>query len=101
MNGVRDARYLHRGELTVEERAALVHTGLCYKVVAQGTDGVGELDLFLYTASGVLAQQDTTTGTGAILGTAQPLCPEDPVEYRVELRGRGAGEVAAQLYASP
>lgn len=79
----------------------ILQSGLCYKIVAQGTDGVGELDLFLYTASGVLAQQDTTTGTGAILGTAQPLCPEDPVEYRVELRGRGAGEVAAQLYASP
>jgi hypothetical protein len=79
----------------------IVQSGLCYKVMAQGDDAVGELDLFLYSASGVLVQQDASTGSGAILGTARPICPEDPTEYRVTLRTSGAGEVAAQLYASP
>ncbi len=75
--------------------------GLCYKVLAQGSEGVGEVQLFLYSADGVLVQQDTTTGAGAILGTTRPICPEEPVQLRVEIRTSGAGEVAAQLYASP
>ena len=78
-----------------------MQSGLCYKVVAQGADSVGELDLFLYSSTGVLVQQDTTTGAGAILGTSRPICPEEPTEYRVTLRTHGAGDVAAQLYASP
>jgi hypothetical protein len=80
---------------------AILPSGLCYKVIAQGTDAAGEVDLFLYSVDGVLIQQDTTAGTGAILGTTRPICPEDPVEYRVEVRASGAGEVATQLYASP
>jgi len=79
----------------------IVQSGLCYKVLAQGEDAVGELDLFLYSASGVLVQEDASSGPSAILGSARPICPEDPVEYRVTLRTRGAGAVAAQLYASP
>lgn len=80
---------------------AILPSGLCYKVIAQGTGEVGEVELFLYSVDGVLLMQDTTTGTGAILGTTRPICPEDPVEYRVEIRAHAAGEVAAQLYASP
>jgi hypothetical protein len=80
---------------------AILASGLCYKVLAQGADSVGELDLFLYAESGVLVMQDTTSGHGAILGTTRPICPEDPVQYRVEIRASGAGEVATQLYASP
>jgi len=81
--------------------ALILASGLCYKVIAQGTDPVGELDLLLYATNGVLIQQDTTSGAGAIIGTTRPICPEDPVEYRVEIRASGAGEVATQLYASP
>ncbi len=80
---------------------AILNSGLCYKVIAQGADATGELELFLYSVDGVLVQQDTTTGSGAILGTTRPICPEDPVQYRVELRSSGAGEVATQLYTSP
>jgi hypothetical protein len=80
---------------------AVLPSGLCYKVIAQGADGTGEVDLFLYRANGVLVQQDTTSGTGAILGTTRPICPEDPAEYRIELRASGSGEVVTQLYASP
>ncbi len=80
---------------------AILDSGLCYKVLAQGTDAAGELDLFLYSVDGVLVQQDTTTGGGAILGTTRPICPEEPVQFRVEIRAHGAGEVATQLYASP
>jgi len=75
--------------------------GLCYKVLAQGESGIGEVELFLYNADGVLVQEDTTTGAGAILGTTRPICPEEPVQLRVEIRTSGPGEVAAQLYASP
>lgn len=80
---------------------AILDSGLCYKVLAQGAEPVGELDLFLYTTSGVLLMQDTTSGAGAILGTTRPICPQDPVEYRVEIRASGSGDVATQLYASP
>jgi len=76
-------------------------SGLCYKVIAQGADTVGELELLLYTNDGVLVQQDTTTGTGAILGSTRPICLEDPAQLRVDLRASGPGEVATQLYASP
>lgn len=75
--------------------------GLCYKILAQGAEGVGEVELYLYNADGVLVQQDTTTGAGAILGTTRPICPEEPVQLRIEIRTSGSGEVAAQLYASP
>lgn len=80
---------------------AILASGLCYKVLAQGTDAIGELDLFLYSESGVLVQQDAMTGSGAVLGSTRPICPEDPVQYRVEIRASGSGEVATQLYASP
>ncbi len=79
----------------------VLEPGLCYKVLAQGEESVGELDLRLYDEHGVLAQEDATRGTGAILGTVRPICPEDPMTYRVEARGAGAGVVFAQVYASP
>lgn len=96
-----DARHF---EMTRGQRTSftvILDSGLCYKVLAQGEDGVGELDMFLYSADGVLVQQDTTSGAGGVLGSTRPICPEEPVEYRVELRTSGAGMLASQLYASP
>ena len=94
-----------RATLAAGERwsfTAVLPPGLCYKVLAQGADSLTELDLFLYEEDGVLAQQDATTGSGAILGTAQPLCPQEAQQIRVEARAtEGTGTVVAQLYASP
>jgi hypothetical protein len=96
-----DARHF---AMTPDQSASftiVLPSSLCYKVLAQGQDAVGEVDMLLYSQDGVLIQQDTTQGTGAILGTTRPICPEDPVQYRVEVRTHGAGELATQLYASP
>jgi hypothetical protein len=80
---------------------AVLEQGLCYKVLAQGESSVGELELRLYDDHGVLAQEDALTGSGAILGTVRPICPQEPTTYRVEARGAGPGVVFAQVYASP
>ncbi len=80
---------------------AVLEPGLCYKVLAQGEASVGELELRLFDAHDVLAQQDAMTGAGGILGTVRPICPEEPARYRVEARTTGAGVVFAQVYASP
>jgi hypothetical protein len=96
-----EARHFTMQPSTPASFAAILPSGLCYKVIAQGSEGVGEVELLLYSVDGVLIMQDTTTGTGAILGTTRPICPEDPAEFRVELRSSGTGEIATQLYASP
>jgi hypothetical protein len=80
---------------------AVLEHGLCYKVLAQGEESVGELELRLFDDHDVLVQEDATSGSGAILGSVRPICPEEPTRYRVEARGAGAGDVFAQVYASP
>lgn len=80
---------------------AVLEQGLCYKFLAQGEESVGELELRLYDEHGVLQQEDASTGSGAVLGTVRPICPQEPMSYRVEARGAGAGAVFAQVYASP
>lgn len=97
-----DARHFTVGEGQPASFALILAGGLCYKVLAQADDGVSELDLFLYREDGVLVQEDANHGSGAVLGTVQPICPQDPASVRVELRAaHGHGEVAAQLYVSP
>jgi hypothetical protein len=97
-----DARHFTIAEGQSASFALIVAGGLCYKVLAQADEGVSELDMMLYREDGVLVQEDTTHGSGAVLGTAQPICPQDPASLRVELRAvHGHGAVAAQLYVSP
>lgn len=80
--------------------AVVLAPGLCYKVLAQGSPEV-DLQLRLFDDRGVLVQEAGDASPAATLGSARPLCPQDPISYRVEATSPTSGAVFAQVYASP
>lgn len=93
-----------RGDLARGERrdfTSVLRTGLCYKVLGQGGEGVEDLDLFVYEPDGVLLQRDSTRHDHPVIGVERAICPVEPGLYRVEVRmAAGSGPYAVQLWVS-
>lgn len=93
-----------RGELDERGRrdfTSVLRAGLCYKVLAQGGEGVEDLDILVYDPDSVLLQRDATRHDHPVIGVERAICPMEPGLYRIEIRmTRGHGAYAAQLWVS-
>lgn len=93
-----------RGELAEGERrdfTSVLRAGLCYKVLAQGGPGVGDLDVIAYSPDNVLLQRDATESDRPVIGVQRAICPTETGLYRFEVRmARGGGPYAAQIWVS-
>lgn len=80
---------------------AVLQAGFCFKLLGQGDEAVGELELDLFDPHDVLAQRDTLEGPRAALGGERQICPEESGAYRARVTVReGGGDVLAQWYVN-
>ncbi|MCC6875382.1 MAG: hypothetical protein IT378_13835 [Sandaracinaceae bacterium] len=93
-----------RGELRERQSrdlSALLRPGWCYKIVAIGGEGLGDLDVSLFDGNNVLVERDTTREPRVAIGVERPVCPPEAATYRIEVRATsGAGPFAVQVYQS-
>jgi hypothetical protein len=89
-------------EKQVLQTDVTLEPGKCYAIVGYSKK-LGNVDLYLLLSPGILSAQDNTDdNTPVIGGSAQPLCPAaaTPITYKLAIiGGRGAGDVAVQLYS--
>lgn len=102
--GMRPATPLFRGTLDTggtQDYQAVLQGGRCFKILGVGSDGVTDLDLFLFDPNGVQVQQDTATDNYPVLGLTHPICPQEPGSYRVQVKMfAGQGDFGVRVYES-
>ena len=94
-----------RGTLAAGERSdqLLVLRGTyCYRILGVGSDGVEDLDLFLYDPDGVQTQQDPGQDRFPVLGLQSEICPPGSGAYRLQaLMYKGTGSYVLRVYRTP
>jgi len=102
--GMTPATPMFRGSLDnggTQDYQAVLQGGRCFKILGVGSEGVSDLDLFLFDPNGVQVQQDTATDNYPVLGLTDPICPEQAGAYRVQVKMyAGSGEFAVRVYQS-
>jgi len=79
----------------------VLKTGVCYRVVGVGGEGVSDLDLLLYDPAGVQSNQDSGQDRFPVLGMQSELCPPRGGAYRLQVQMyEGAGRFAVGLSRS-
>jgi hypothetical protein len=95
---------LFRGTLPARGRQSFLVVlpyGHCYRFLGV-SEAMSDLDLLLFDDAGVELQRDVTQSPTAMLGASAALCPQEPLELRIEARARhGDGPFAIGLFHDP
>jgi hypothetical protein len=79
------------------EQGILLYGGYCYTIFVEAAEA-GDLRVRLVDTNGDPLQIDRDRGASASLGVAEPLCPDRPGEYRLEISSPRGGAYAMRAF---
>ncbi|MFO0696782.1 MAG: hypothetical protein U0230_24640 [Polyangiales bacterium] len=93
-----------RGRMDVghsADQGVLLYGGYCYSIFVEAEPSAGELQLRLVDTNGDPIVVDREHGASATLGLADPLCPERPAEYHLQISSTRGGAFAMRTFRAP
>lgn len=83
------------------DQGVLLYGGYCYSVFVEAEPTAGEVRLRLVDTNGDPIVVDRERGSSAMLGLADPLCPERPAEYHLQISSEHGGPFVMRMFRAP